>query len=266
MSRFALLSAVLFLLLAACAPAHAQSIVRLDPGVTNTLERSNAVDYSLNLAQEQYFLYVPKSYSGKQPFGLVVYISPTDGAGLPTGWSDVLDRRHLLYIAPFGAGNSCMQKRRTGLGVLGTLAMMKTYKIDPSRVYAAGLSGGARSASDLGFHQPDLFSGTIQDCGSNFYRAVPQVLATNMTDTNGYSYGVRRVPANKLQEAKAKVRFVLITGPNDFRHGNLTDIFNGGFKPEGFLAKLIDVPGMGHQDCSGETLDQALNFIEGKNK
>jgi hypothetical protein len=43
-----------------------------------------------------------------------------------------------------------------------------------------------------------------------------------------------------------QVRFVLITGSNDFRRGNILDIYHGGFSREQFQAKLFDVPGMGH--------------------
>ena len=57
-------------------------------------------------------------------------------------------------------------------------------------------------------------------------------------------------------------KFVLITGSKDFRHGNILDLY-AGFEADGFNARLIDVPGMGHEDCNGSTLEQALQFIEG---
>jgi len=56
-----------------------------------------------------------------------------------------------------------------------------------------------------------------------------------------------------------------ITGTNDFRRGNILDIFRGGFEQEGFQAKLLDVPGMEHDICDGETLSRALDFLEGGN-
>ena len=46
-------------------------------------------------------------------------------------------------------------------------------------LYAAGFSGGARMSSLLGFYQSDVFHGTIQNCGTDFYRAVPMVAATS---------------------------------------------------------------------------------------
>lgn len=35
-----------------------------------------------------------------------------------------------------------------------------------------------------------------------------------------------------------------------------------GFPAEGFNCKLIDVPRMGHEDYSGATLQQALDFLK----
>jgi predicted esterase len=169
-------------------------------------------------------------------------------------------------IVPQGIGNNVRGDTRCGVSVLGALAMMQRYKFDSSRVYCGGLSGGARMACALGFSQSDLFSGTIQNCGADFYHKVAQRYATSQVDTLGFPYGVLETTPAEVAAAKGRVRFTLITGPNDFRYGNLRDLYEFGFKPEGFHAKLIDVPGMGHQNCDGATLDQALNFIEGRSK
>jgi hypothetical protein len=59
-----------------------------------------------------------------------------------------------------------------------------------------------------------------------------------------------------------RVRFVPFTGANDFRRGNILDIYNGGFVRQHFAAKLIDVPGMDHEICDAATLSAALDFIE----
>jgi len=230
------------------------------------LKKSNEINYQLKLENENYYVYVPKNYNGKEPFGLIVYISPSDYfTQLPPGWSEILDARHFIFIAPQGAGNDSGQPRRYGLGILGALAAMNEYKIDPSRVYAAGLSGGARAAGHMAFFQSDLFKGTIQACGADFYKIVPHGNGPNWVDSNGQvNYGFVSFPPEDVHNAKAIVRFTIITGSKDFRHGNLTDIYNGGFRPEGFMCKFFDIPNMGHEDCSAETLNQAIDFLEGK--
>jgi hypothetical protein len=229
------------------------------------LKRSSEIEYNIDLSNERFFFFVPPNYTGKERFGLVVYVPAAQQIGqLPDGWADVLSKHKLLLIAPQNAGNQTNQKWRQGLAVLGALSVMNKYNIDSSRVYAAGISGGARTAGDMGFYQPDLFSGTIQSCGADFTHSVAHSPDTKWVDSNGNPYGVIDVPADNVRDAKAKVRFALITGPGDFRHGNILDLYNNGYKPEGYRAKLFDVPGMGHQDCSGQTLDEALNFIAGK--
>jgi len=180
---------------------------------------------------------------------------------LPPGWESVLASRKFLFVSPQAAGNSCNQSRRCGLALMAALEMQRYYKIDARRIFAAGVSGGARAASDLGFCQADVFRGTIQDCGSNFYRKVAMKESNNWVDSNGNPYGVVETSPYEVQQAKTTTRFCLITGSGDFRRGNVRDIYNDGFAREGFMARLFDITGMGHQDCDGTTLERALDFL-----
>ena len=194
--------------------------------------------------------------------GSLIPLFPQDPTGVPDGWTSVLDSRNFLFVAAEKAGNDQYISQRLGLAVLGAFEMTRHYHIDPSRVYAAGFSGGARMSGLLGFYQPDIFRGTIQNSSADFYKPVPQVLATSVVDTIGKPYGVFDATADEIEQAK-HLRFALITGTNDFRRGNILDIYNGGFAKEGFQAKLFDVPGMGHEICPAETLSAALDFLDG---
>lgn len=225
---------------------------------------NGSIDYRLKPENEKFFVYRPSTYNNSESWGLIVYISPMDSCqSIPNGWDGVLKGNKLLFIAPQGAGNGCDMRRRLGLGVMAALEMTQTHKIDPNRIYAAGLSGGARTAGQLGFLQSDLFRGTIQDCGADFYKPVPVVKATNFTDSNGNpNYGVFKASARDIDTARRNQKFVFLTGPGDFRYGNISDIYEGGYKADGFTCKLIDVPGMGHEDCKPSALQQALDFLK----
>jgi len=72
----------------------------------------------------------------------------------------------------------------------------------------------ARMAGLLGFFQSDVFRGTIQNCGADFYHHVPQVYATSQLDTAGQPYGFFPATADEVQRAK-QVRFALITGSEE---------------------------------------------------
>ena len=102
-----------------------------------------------------------------------------------------------------------------------------------------------------------MFSGAIPICGANFYKKVKQTYST----TNGeYAYDIPK-PTHS-NRAKRNVKFVLITGKSDWRHGDILDVYHNGYTKKKFNAKLIDVPGMGHGLCDGKVLREALNFID----
>ncbi len=255
--------------LCSCNSPFANNIGRKGDFITafggKTLEpkyRDVHVSYGLDPKNERYLVHVPESYTGDVLYGLVVFIDAEEVVTeVPDGWASILDAHRMLFVAPENGGNDQDNDRRMGLAVLGALEMMKHYRIDPSRVYVAGYSGGARIAGKLGFYQSDIFHGTIQNCGADFYRQVPTVHATSWLSRTGQPYGTFEATDQEIAQAK-RVRFVLVTGTNDFRRGNILDIFNGGFAKEGFKAKLFDVPGMQHTTSSGEILSAALDFIE----
>jgi len=224
--------------------------------------RSPHVVYDLNPGAERFFIHVPASYTAETEYGLIVFTDADEQIDrVPNDWTKILDRRKFLFVAPENAGNDQDTNRRLGLAVLGALEMMKRYRIDSNRVYAAGFSGGARMSGLLGFFQPDVFHGTIQNSGADFYTRVPTVYASSRVSTTGQPYGQFEATTGEIARAK-RVRFVLITGTNDFRRGNILDIYNGGFVKQHFAAKLIDVPGMDHDICDAATLSAALDFIE----
>lgn len=225
--------------------------------------RNPTVLYQLDPGAEQFYVWVPKSYTGQVPWGLLVEIEPqfAGDPGLPReDWVEVLEAKRLLWITALKTTNDQPVERRYGKGVLAALEMMKHYNVDPRRVYATGLSGGARVAGGLAFLQPDVFKGAIQHCGADWYQPVPRKVATVESLSDGYG---TLLDASEDDRAKARAnRFALITGPDDFRHGNILDLFHGGFEKEGFQARLFDVPGMGHEYSDGRTLAAAIDFVD----
>ena len=221
--------------------------------------RDRHVDYAVKLDGEQAFVRLPAKVPAGQAMGLVVYVPAGDDAAQPPdGWAAVLDERHLIFAGVGGAGNERTVSRRCGLAVATALRMTAAHKVDPARIFSAGTSGGSRVAGLLGFYQPDLFRGTIQCCGADFYHRVPDTSSPNKFRGDGQQLA----DATEAGKAKGKVRFALITGPADFNHDFVADVFHGGFEKEHFKATLLDVPGMGHEPASAETLRKALDFVE----
>ena len=230
--------------------------------------RDPHVDYTLNLDAEHMVVRLPKGTKPTDACGLVVYVDPgEEPTQVPAGWGAVLDRDKLIFASPENAGNKQPANRRTGLAVFTALRVAATYKVDPARVYAAGLSGGARVAGELGFYQPDLFRGTIQCCGADYPTPVPQVAPRDPQYATDADYGhLPQTTDAQIAAAKAGVRFAFLTGSRDFRHGFILDLFHGGYEKDGFQAKLIDVPGAPHAPATGPRFEEALAFVEGKTR
>jgi predicted esterase len=165
----------------------------------------------------------------------------------------------LIFIAPQKVGNNQTVARRAGLAILAAVKMQELIALNTNRIYAAGFSGGARMASYAAFIRPSLFSGVLGMCGAQFPAKVPRVKATRTDDYGWFTLG-----EPQIAEAKKKVRFVLVTGSNDFRYGNILDIYAGGFQKDGYAVKLIDVPGMQHTTCPASALRDGLLFLDQK--
>jgi hypothetical protein len=214
--------------------------------------------------KDQMWVYLPKNYTGKERWGLFVYVSPQgEHEGLPPSWTGVLNAHHLLYVCPQWAGNEVPSSTRRELAESAVFKMNQAYAVDLSRVYVAGLSSGARVACDLGLQRPDIFRGVIAMSGADFYHEVSRKAVTE-EDLSAHPepYGVFAVDPESVRHAKQAVRFVFTTGGNDFRQDFVDDLVNGGYRAEDFQVQLFDRPNAGHGYISGSTLEKALSFLE----
>ena len=233
-------------------------LVHFDPALPQITNAAPGVDYKFDLPAESFEISVPRNYTGRQPFGLFVFMNAGDQMTLPEGWADLLEKEKLICVLPQKIGNNQPFGRRVGLTFVGLLKTMERYKIDPKRVYTGGMSGGARCSLQLAWLHNDVIAGNIGICGANFYQPVPRVKAIS-----GADYGVWPVPPDRVAAAKSRTRFAFITGKRDFRYGNILDIYHNGFVKHGFQATLIDQPNMGHELCRPKSLLEAFQFVDG---
>ena len=209
-----------------------------------------------DVTKEKFKLVVPKSYAHSAKWGLFVYINADDAPGLPAEYEPILEKRKLIAVAPYKAGNGRNVFDRFRMAVDAAYTLQKRFNIDPARVYVSGFSGGARVASMLSVAYADLFSGAIPFCGVNFYTEIPS--------EPGKHWPVGYIPVNEaLAIAKSKGRFVLVTGEKDFNLANTRAVYEHGFKKEGFkFAKLLEVPGMNHSTPPAEWFEKGLDFLD----
>lgn len=227
--------------------------------------QNKTLNYDFPFVKEEFFVRQPEKFDPKKTYGLIVYVNALPYLGLlPEGWGPVLDKNDFLFISPFKAGNDRESRERRILAIIAAQLMKRDYQIDPNRIYIAGQSGGARIASEVAFIQSDIFKGTIQSCGSDYFRPIKFEPGRGL-DQQGKPY-LHPFGATKeeIEQALKTVKFNIITGPEDFRHSDLTSIYEQGFKKDSSLARFYDIKEMGHENVSAKHLQEVLDFLDGK--
>ncbi len=227
--------------------------------------QNKSLNYDFPFQKEDFFVRQPEHFDNKKTYGLIVYINALPYLGLlPEGWGPVLDQKDLLLISPFKAGNDREPLERRVLAVIAAQLMKRDYQIDPNRIFIAGQSGGARIASEVAFIHSELFKGTIQSCGSDYFRPIkfePGRGLDQLGNPYVHDFGATK---DEIESALKTVKFNIITGPEDFRHSDLTSIYEQGFKIDSKLARFYDIKEMGHENVSAKHLVEVIDYLDGK--
>ena len=225
-----------------CVPASGATAQTVTRGVTlaQLFPASEAGALSKTLPADRVLQYrVREPGEGSQ--GVLVYVSPTDSGEPPAAWTDVLDRKRLLYIGAEGFGNS----RPTAERVLVALAAQRLARQmgvkDDRRQYIAGMSGGGRVASQVLTHFPQVYAGAFCIVGADYF--MPQ--------------------DEQLRNLVASRRLVLLTGGRDFNQREM-QLVSRRYQQGGFASRLqlIDLPHFAHQLPDAGLLTQALDFLD----
>jgi pimeloyl-ACP methyl ester carboxylesterase len=121
-----------------------------------------------DLKGERFTVYVPASPPPSAGYGLLVFVPPWDDARLPDGWSSILDARGTIFVTAAQSGNEQgVVNRRVPLALLAEENVVRRYRIDPSRIYVGGFSGGSRVAMRLALAYPDIFTGAFLNAGAD---------------------------------------------------------------------------------------------------
>jgi hypothetical protein len=124
------------------------------------------------IADESFFVHVPKNYARGKGFGLLVWISPSDAGNCGADWPATLEKHKLVHVGAHKSGNNRLIWYRIALALDAVHNMARRYDVDPDRIYVAGHSGGGRLASTLAMFWPDVVTGGIYCCGVNHFRKI----------------------------------------------------------------------------------------------
>ncbi len=125
-------------------------------------------DQPIDLAQERFTVYVPTAPAPEQGYALLVFVSPWADAVVPQRSIPALNRHHMIFVSASHSGNdAAVMDRRIPLALLAERNITQHYRVDPSRIYIGGFSGGARVALRIALGFPDVFHGALLDAGSD---------------------------------------------------------------------------------------------------
>jgi hypothetical protein len=135
--------------------------------------------------------------------------------------------------------------------------MKSLYRIDKTRVYAAGLSGGGRAASMLGVGFPDVFAGGCYIVGCDFYRDVAAGGPGLLWARNFFP-----PPPALFKLARTRSRHVLFTSERDTNReqteSNYKAFLNDGFKH----VTLLEPPAMGHAPPDTQWFEKGIDALD----
>ncbi len=212
-----------------------------------------------DIAEQTFQVFAPEADEVDQPMGLLVFISPSDIGRVPNEWKAALRRSNMIWVSPNQTGNEQPIWKRIGLALDAVENMKARYKIDPDRIYVAGVSGGGRVASRVGLMYGDIFKGSVSIIGTDFFKDI------EVPDKPDHVWQAKFVEPNRalLQQIKTENRYVLITGENDYNQQQTREVYRQGYQQEGFKhATYLEVPDLAHEYPAGLWLDLAITALD----
>ena len=163
-------------------------------------------------------LYVPETYDPGNPAGLMVYISPSVAGKIPEQWKAVMAASNLIWIGANSSGNRTRVSRRATYAIFAPTVVARHYRVDASRVYVSGFSGGGRVASMVAPQYPQIFKGAIFICGVettiNSVGRFPGLTPTSRKKTSEATIATISVQALILHQYHRSIKTLPVPAPS----------------------------------------------------
>jgi len=207
------------------------------------------LEQSIDLSQERYVLYVP-AHVPDVGYGVLVFVPPWNDALLPLGWDAALDAAGIIFVSAARSGNGeSPLARREPLALLAVQNVLSRYRVNLSRLYVGGFSGGSRIAMRLALAYPDVFHGALLNAGSDPLGAGESPLP----------------PSDLFRRFQESTRIVFVTGDKDALHlaMDLASVKSmRHWCVNDFDARIT--PFVGHSIVSGAALAEALRSLDSR--
>jgi len=213
-------------------------------------DKKRLTDWSVRDPQnDRCDIYVPASYDGSEPYGLVLYIDAGVRPNFRSDWAGVFDKIKLIFVGAHGVSNNTAMPRRVLLSIDALATVEKHYKIDPARRVVTGMSGGGHMSMLTAALYPELFKGAVSYAAQSYLPGA---------GTFGHFPGFD-LSDFKSRERK-KMKWVVISGDKDKNYEEILTTSKD-WKNARLDYRFIDVPGMGHSLAAAADLKTALDWI-----
>jgi hypothetical protein len=240
-----LLSCLVFALLTGAVRADDGQDLQLSATLAGLVEESSRKFFARELGDDQpitWTVHVPAGYDPERPPGLFVFVPPIAVGTIPGRLKLVMAEKNLVWVAANQSGNKIDPGLRFSYALLAPLMAGDHFRIDQSRIYISGFSGGGRVASAIAPQYPGLFKGAIYICGVNSWG-------------DDKPRSIKQVRNN---------RYVFLTGTEDFNRSQTRDIYREYKQSAVKGIQFMDVKGMAHAIPPAKELAVAIDFLDGK--
>jgi serine protease Do len=112
--------------------------------------------------EDEYWAFVPESYSPAQSYSLLVWLHPTNTtmeATLNREWKTICEQRGIILLAPKTSTRTGWTPNHAEYVRDAVVDFLEKYNIDSSRTAVHGLATGGEFAARVAFRFPELFRG-----------------------------------------------------------------------------------------------------------
>lgn len=206
------------------------------------------------LADARFSMRLPAGYHPRTPAGLLLWVHASPEGRPPASLAPIADAMNLVVVSAADAGNDRAIADRFQLVLDAVANAQARCHIDPSRVYAIGISGGGKVAGALWACFPDVVAGAIPVVGLAVYEATPA--------PGGKLYpALFGKPGRDRLDRLRTQRLAAITGSADFNRDPVVGAFKV-LERDKLAVKLWDIQGLGHTMPEASVLEEAVRWVD----